>query len=541
MKTCIRNRKLNNAFRRTLAAIPAVLLLAAALLSGCSVQPEYPQPLPVADATPPPLLSQEARTLTLPLYFISADGRNLVEQPRAIKCGADHNIVKALLLELFKGAVPAGLATAIPADWQLETVVVSGNTAQVYVSAESSTGINAYLTGRAAVCATLQAALDVTYCNVLVNGILPGYLGRPVGVARPIEGALDVYLANMKQTFDPTEPVESSEAGEYEQRDAVLYFTDTTGRYLLADTRVMRYDAEAPLNLIAASLIEELIKGPVDSEGREPVLPADMILLSEPVIRNLSAAPAAQDAAIATPLTPQGEDTQPEVAEQQAADTKIVVEVEFSKSGTTINKALVYGAIVYTVTGYCPDTVGVRILENGVAVRPETITEAAAGELRDYLTRSDFHGVMGNTVPLAFPESDGSGLHRVMRCMEESLVDDPLARLTALFTGSADPGIPYALFTAEDVLSVSLQRDMAVVNWRAGFLDKLREYVSSSQSQLPQNTREQMFLFGVVDTLTAMPGIRRVWMLEDGARITENADLVFMGDPLLRNPGLLLD
>ena len=510
----------------------ALLLLA----SGCSVQQEYPAALPLSEATPPPLQSQESRMLPLPLYFVAADGRNLVEEIRPVSCDAEESIAQAMLTELFDGSVPTGLATAIPVDWKLSKVTVSGGTADVYVMAEGASSVNAYLTGRAAIAAALSAGLNVPYCNVFVNGILPGYLDRPLGAMQPITGALDVYLANMKQTFDPAEPVEVTEAGEYDNRNAILYFTDAVGQFLLADVRVMRYDAKASLQLIVTSLIEELMKGPLESEGREPVLPADM-LLSDVSIRKVQLGlPAAQTAPDAA------DSTEPVATEApQQEDAPIVVEVNFTKSGTAFNKRLVYGAIVYTVTGYCPNALGLLILENGVAVKPDAVRDTALNELRDYLTRDDFSGVIGHTVPLAFPESDGSGLHRVMRSMDEAVADVPMARLLALFTGSADPGVPYALFSSEDVLGVSLQDDMAVVNWKAGFLDKLRAYINSGQTQLPPNTREQMLVFGVVDTLTAIPGIKRVWMLEDGVRINDSAELVFLGDPLLKNPGLLLD
>jgi len=110
-----------------------------------------------------------------------------------------------------------------------------------------------------------------------------------------------------------------------------------------------------------------------------------------------------------------------------------------------------------------------------------------------------------------------------------------------LFRGSPDPGISYPVFVPEDVLGVYLQGDTAIVNWRAGFLQKLKDMIETAPTQLPKGSRERMLIFGVINTLTDMQGIQRVWMLEDGRRIDDSAGTIYLGSPLNRSPGLMLE
>ncbi len=47
-----------------------------------------------------------------------------------------------------------------------------------------------------------------------------------------------------------------------------------------------------------------------------------------------------------------------------------------------------------------------------------------------------------------------------------------------------------------------------------------------------------LFVYSVIDTLTELPGIQWVWMLENGEKLGAVGD-VYLGNALLRNPGIL--
>ena len=49
-----------------------------------------------------------------------------------------------------------------------------------------------------------------------------------------------------------------------------------------------------------------------------------------------------------------------------------------------------------------------------------------------------------------------------------------------------------------------------------------------------------MFIYSVVNTLTELEGVSRVWMLEDGKKLG-SVDEIYLGNALMRNPGILVD
>ena len=49
-----------------------------------------------------------------------------------------------------------------------------------------------------------------------------------------------------------------------------------------------------------------------------------------------------------------------------------------------------------------------------------------------------------------------------------------------------------------------------------------------------------MFIYGVVNTMTDMPMISSVWMLEDGKKI-DKIQNIYLGSALVRNPGLIVE
>lgn len=57
---------------------------------------------------------------------------------------------------------------------------------------------------------------------------------------------------------------------------------------------------------------------------------------------------------------------------------------------------------------------------------------------------------------------------------------------------------------------------------------------------VPADRREQLFIYSVVNALTEIQGIYRVWMLEDGNKLG-TVGALYLGNALLRNPGIMID
>lgn len=497
--------------------------LCALLLSGCTVQAEYPPALAESTATPPLVETEREALLTAELYFRSTDGRTLSTEQREVKWPAGTSRAQAALSALCDGPNSPSLAAVVPSGLSLKDVELSGDVCHVYFTGALPANAQELLVARAAIAATVEANEGILYSDIYINGMQPGYNGRPLGVLHPVDVALDVYIADLKQQTASIEQSEG-EASTFDSWNASLYFSDTKGELLLCDVRTLPYSRKSDASLVITALLGELAKGPVESDGREPILPTDM---------RLNKCMFVQDGI----FLPQGEENG--TAAPPATNEQGIAELYFSRPSESFNEMTVYAAIVYTVTGFWPKVEGVRIYLDDELVDVADVLGLDISPHTSF-TRADFAGMLGHTATLAFPDQDGLGLYPVLRCMPQDAVYDPLARLRALFTGPADPGVPLTLFAPEDVLSVSVQDNTAVVNWRPGFYEKLAAFVDSGVSHLPRNTRAQMVVFAIVDTLAGIPGIERVWMLEDGQRINKSIDMIYLGNALFYNPGLML-
>ena len=70
-------------------------------------------------------------------------------------------------------------------------------------------------------------------------------------------------------------------------------------------------------------------------------------------------------------------------------------------------------------------------------------------------------------------------------------------------------------------------------------MDTLEQLAKTERVYAPGAQPERLFIYGVVNTLTEMPGVNRVWMLENGQKLGMIGDM-YLGNALLRNPGILL-
>lgn len=495
---------------KSILSLALALLTAAAM--GCALQPQSTAQLPQSAVTPPPVAAQKNSTLSVQLFFPAADGRTLSSETREVPWPENTSRALCALKALCDGPESDQLKRAVPEGWAIANAELSGDVCEAYFTGPAASYTDV-LIARAAAAATVNANEGIDNTDLFLNGMQPGYAGKPLGVIRPIDETLEAYL----REYTPQAP--TGEAENFDRLSAQLFFTDGAGKFLLSDVRGLSYKSQSQGEVIIQALLGELSKGPVESNGREPVLPSDMRLQKCTLTQPSTAS--SLDLPLAGGIT---EGT--------------LAELYFARPAASYNDVLAFASIVYTVTGFWPGIGGVRIYLDGTPVLVDDVLHN--GAQGSVFLRSDFAGMVGHTATLLFPDQDGVGLYPVLRCLAQDEVYDPLSRLCALFTGPADPGTPLSAFRAEDVLSVSIEGNMAVVNWRLGFYKKLSDFVSAQGSLLPQNTRAQMVVFAIVDTLCDLPGVERVWMLEDGKRIDQSVNLLYLGNALFYNPGLLL-
>ncbi len=495
-------------------------LLFSASFIGCSSAREYPAPLPESTATPPPITAGNDTSIELELYFPTQDNHTLSSEKRQLARPENVSRARSAIEALCEGPDSPTLEPAVPEGWAFSGMELSGDVCNIYFTG-NPVADDELLVLRAAAAATVYASEGIQYTDIYLNGMQPGYGGNPLGVLSPIDIPLDSYLSAIERDNTDSGIGQTSEANVLKTRKAQLYFADITGSLLLCDVRELSYKEQEHANIVIAALLGELAKGSLGSEGREPVLPSDMRLIKCVMPEPEVASPSSEEPDIPLAASVRGE----------------VVDLYFTNPAEDI-PPIAYASIVYTVTGFWPWTEGVRIYLDDA---PVTLGSVLKNDDNDTIfSRADFSGMLGHTVTLLFPDQDGLGLYPVLRCLPQSTAYDPLARLTALFTGPADPGLPLSMLEEADVLDVSIQGNIAVINLKQGFYEKLSAFVESGVSRLPQNTRAQMTVFAMVNTLASIPGVNKVWLLENGERINKSINMLYLGNPLFYNPGLLL-
>ncbi|MPN23443.1 hypothetical protein SDC9_170831 [bioreactor metagenome] len=160
-------------------------------------------------------------------------------------------------------------------------------------------------------------------------------------------------------------------------------------------------------------------------------------------------------------------------------------------------------------------------------------TEATyAGMGAKMFRRADFTQLIGNTVYIDVPDAS----ENVFRSTHVSLPYGdtylPKIRLKKLFEMLPEE---YALFTIDDVKDMYVYDDIAVIDMTAGFVDKLKQ-LPAPDGNGDTDSIESLLIYSIVNTVTELDGINKVWFLENGERVLSGASL-YLGNALLRSPG----
>lgn len=508
--------------------IRALALLLSALLSGCAAVGETTPPLELSEEMPPVLSQGVERegSFTAKLYFLSEDGLRLTPETRDISYTGNISRAQAVVEALAQGPSGGVLRPSVPNNMSLERVELSSDACNVYLLSSYLPDAREWFIARAAVAATVYEAEGVGSINLYLNGVEPGINGRALGAISPITERLDTYVANMQQEYDIWYSEAGSEAGSFATRTATLYFTDFEGELLIARNSTVNYERNENEAGIAALLVAKLLDG---DASLEPVMPADLTLAEKPLATSLE-----QMTAALFPPSEEGDTPHPQDPNQEGSG-KTIITLRFGSPSYHYDPNILSGALTMTITGYIPNAAGVVIYVRQSDGSYKNLAGAAG-----YFTRADFADIIGTSIRLPFPDAEGSMLHRVPRAVSGKNAYDPQVLLEELFKGPADPGVLYPLFSAEDIGSVYVTGNLAVLDWKSGFSEKLAALIETDAFNLPAERRERLFIYSVVNAITEIPGIQRVWMLEDGRKLGTVKD-IYLGNALLRNPGIMID
>lgn len=515
------------------------LLLAPAIcvgaLSGCSGGSDDVPEMTLSDYVP----SREGDedTFTAQLYFVSDDGLRLSVEEREVQCGKGKSRAEAAICALIDGPVTSVLNRSVPGDMLLQRVETSYEACNVYLLASYTPDARTWATAQAAIAATVYACEDIASINLYLNGMAPAYYGRAMGAATPISNTLDAYIVELQQQYADIAQGTDNETGAsvYETRVATLYFTDSSNTLLIAKNATLNYDSTETSVRICYQILNKLLDG---AEGLEAVLPADLQLHSQIRLVPEKNYSSGGDGNFEEGEYPHPSETAPEIERPEdqglTQGEPMVAEIVLEQPNEKYDEDILCGALTLTLTGYIPDLIGVSV---AICDEEGNIAELAAD---GYFTREDFSGRIGRIINIAYPNKDGSLLYRAPKAVSSEESYDPMAILTELLSGSTNLGGMCGGFTANDISGVYKTDDTIVIDWKPGFTDKLTAYINSEDDTgIPGENRERAFIYSIVNTLTEIEGIGRVWMLEDGKKLG-SVDKIYLGNSLMRNPGILV-
>ncbi len=503
------------------------LILCCLILTSCSRVEVYPDPLPIEIQTPPEP-SEEDTYFDATLFVYSSTDYYTFEETSV-----------RLPLDGYKSRAHIAVETLLEIDpiyhngymdLSLDYTEIIGNVLLVYLVGEVPEDRRDFVVVRGAIASTAAANQEeITHTILLVNGIQPGYNGRPISPLAPLSQSLLQHLSEMDATYNPElyspllreedDEATSVEALAYEQWEAMLCFPDTSGNHITNELADIRYEKDLPVNEIASYVLHALAVGPTRNSEFASPFPSSFPLLHCYDIQMIDES--------GSPLEPDEDGVLP--------DGPYHLALFAHNEGEGLLDARLYAATAYSLLTFLPEISGLRIYLGEEPLTPSYLLMSTENKVHFEL--SDFDDYPGMPLTFFVPDKSNSLLNPVTYFVPSEDAFSPMARLFTLLSDSLQ-AFPYTGISAEDILSVEIADDIAIINWRAGFKKKIERAIERESIE-KANARERMIIYAIVNTLCEIDGIERVWMLEEGHAISGAAGMIDLSGPLLNNPGLV--
>lgn len=264
-----------------------------------------------------------------------------------------------------------------------------------------------------------------------------------------------------------------------------LYYTDKDNSQILTETREVKLSRKQALPQLA---VEELLKGP-RTEGLKSTIPQDTKLLNVGVKDKIATVNLSND---------------------------------FTGFPGMMAESLAVISVVNTLTNL-EGIEKAQILVDG----KELIAPSGNpyGALKSYDIEQINHDLNKETITLYFP--DEQAMHMIPEQREVSK-DEPLeaAVVKELMKGPKTPGLTSTTIPKEaKLLSVEVKDEIAYVNFSRELIEK---HVGGS-------TGEMMTIVPIVNSLTELPGIKKVQFLVEGNKRKTLAGHLIFDEPFERN------
>lgn len=511
---------LRNGFRCVQAAICFLLLC---VLGGCAepLRERQPPELPLADEIAirweAPLVDYVAdRTMQAVLHYLTEDGMQMRTYVHTVTVRGGQHEAEAVLRALLTSPAPQG-ARALSSDIKLaeiaHPVVVAEHVGTVYLTAGARLlSPKDFFAARMVIVNTLTELSDISYVNILVEGREEG-----IDLANTIPCGTLTRLASgeLDSPWRQLEMQQEQQGNQGFTKLVTLYTPAPGGKYLLPQVRTAAF-ADARAETLALGVLTELSKGGL-GRSDTPVFPDLTQYLAGP----------------------------PELLQQVNESTRVLrlnfrQDVQQALAQNGVSKGMLCGALTKSLVPFIPYIKGVQIRLGADAVMELTAEETLNGQPialpGDIWTPELFDEVVGAFAYIALP-IQGGGLARCSRPVQATSRWSPRTLLQTLaqgvqpsdVRGDVVPAIPPGA-SAEDVLAIHLQGDMALINLSGAFADACAAL---------EGNAERDTVYAIVNTLTENRQVRRVAFFVEGKQVKSLTGQLEMRGFFLRNPGLM--
>ncbi len=454
------------------------------------------------------------------LYFWDKENNRLVVESQNI-IASDKLPITDVVKALIRGPQSQNLQPVIPRDTSVLGVektdsIVTVNLSDQFLEAED------LLVARTALVNTLTELVEIKYVKINIDGhelTADGTLeGEPLGVLSKTTNNIDELLA-----------VENRQANEdtVKQINRELFFRDFRGHYLLSEVRMINVKNGG----IARAIIEELIKGPVEtSKGLYPVIPKGTQLLDINLIDDESSG--SKIVALYFSKEIQAPFSDQEVSRGDQKDPKEILDkVEQIKN----RESIILSSIVYSLSGL-NDVSGVKIYYQDRS--GNYIDEPLYSvDLKKPLTTKNFPDKLGRKIKVYFADSSFNHLVAEYRAMSRGNVQIAKTIIDELILGPReDTGhigvIPPEISRGDIKVWMDKNNTRVMVD----LPKKLDGNKMGSAGAL-------MALYAIVNSLTDpvnTSNIKEVQFLVDGKIVKTFGNLEF-SEPFIRNPAIIQD
>ena len=498
------------------AMLAAVLLLAAAMLSGCvsqieeremadmsSVEIEAGTAAPVQDGS-------DARTMTATLYFLSADSAKLIPVTHSIQYLHGVSRVQAALDALLAGPQSGENDVFWPdigAAKSERMLEVSSGVATVDLPAYARTLPQETLYAiRLAIANTLTSFPEISYVNVLVGGREEGL---DLGATLPVGTFSRVGDLHVRDRYNRLIEQKNSSTGV--TLLTTLYFPSADGKMILPEVRSIEYAQVSPIEYLY-TILEEMGKGTHNELAYADVpAPMDYIVEMPEIVRT-------EDGYLAIEL--------------QLSDR-----LDKALSDAGLSRGVYMAMLTDTLMGFVPGVEGLRLRIGSEYIHTLGAADTPDGRAIEFTqavaVRSDFEGYVGAPTALYHMDEENGLLVRTLGVVPQALARDPREKLCALIRLSQDEtfALPHDL-TQEDILAVHAGSDAIAVNLSSDF--------SAALSKLSERY-ERAAVYAMVNTLTEGDGAQRVVFFFEGKQKQTLGGALEMRGGFVRNPGMVVN